>query len=51
MIPVQREIIATEPRLIASGIAIIGLVRTVIATGGQENGRFLAQAVWLPKVA
>jgi hypothetical protein len=30
--------------LIATGIAIIGLVRTVIATGGQENGRFLARS-------
>jgi len=50
-IPVRREIIATEPRLIATGIAIIGLLRTFIATGGQENGRFLARSVWLPKMA
>jgi hypothetical protein len=50
-IPVRREISATEPRLIAAGIAIICLVRTVIATGGQENGRFLARSAWLPKMA
>jgi hypothetical protein len=42
-IPRQREIIATEPRLIANGIANIRRVRTLIATGGQENGRFPAQ--------
>jgi hypothetical protein len=42
-IPRQREIIATEPRLIANGIANIRRVRTLIATGGQENGRFLAR--------
>jgi hypothetical protein len=38
--PHRREITATERRLIATGIAIIRLVRTLIATGGQENGRF-----------
>jgi hypothetical protein len=46
-----RTLIATDARLIANGIAIIGLVRTVIATVGQKNGRFLARSVWLPKMA
>jgi hypothetical protein len=50
-IPHRREITATEPRLIANGIANIGLVRTLIATGGQENGPFRAQARRLPKSA
>jgi hypothetical protein len=39
-----RKITATERGLIATGIAIIRRVRTLFATGGQENGRFLAQA-------
>jgi len=42
--PHWRKITATERRLIATGIAIICRVRTLIATGGQENGRFVAQA-------
>jgi hypothetical protein len=42
-VPHRHEITATEPRLIANGIANIGLVRTLIATGGQENGPFRAQ--------
>jgi hypothetical protein len=41
--PRRREITATGPRLIANGIANIGLVRTLIATDGQENGPFHAQ--------
>ena len=39
-IPHWREITATEPRLIAN----IGLVRTLIATDEQENGRLSAPA-------
>jgi hypothetical protein len=50
-IPHRREITATEPGLIATGIAIIRLVRTLIATAGQENGRFLAQSKVLPETA
>jgi hypothetical protein len=37
--------------LIANGIANIRSVRTLIATGGQENGRFRAQTRRLQKTA
>jgi hypothetical protein len=50
-IPNRREIIATGRRLIAIGIAIIQFVRTVIATGGQKNGRFLACGEAAPEIA
>jgi hypothetical protein len=49
-IPHRREITATEPRLIANGIANIGLVRTLIAIDGQENGSFSCPDETLPEV-
>jgi hypothetical protein len=50
-IPRQREIIATEPRLIANGIANIRRVRTLIATGGRKTVGFLPDAARPRKTA
>jgi hypothetical protein len=47
----QREIIATEPRLIANGIANIRRVRTLIATGGRKTVGFLPDAARPRKTA